>query len=119
MVLPHRLQLAHIGHHLAAHPPPAHRFGFFSAFAANVDDVVLDGLRTERARFRSFSFGFVRTDWIRSIKVEACLEERFKHSDPRFVFAVMEGKSKDPAGPQNSVRLAPTLRSSEKRGDGK
>ena len=71
VVLQHRLQLAHIGHHLAAHPAPAHRLGFFGALTADVDDVVLDGLGAELA----FALGFVRADGVSGLKVVTRIEQ--------------------------------------------
>ena len=48
MVLQHGLKLAYICHDFTTHPAPTHRLGFFGALTADMDDVVLDLLRTER-----------------------------------------------------------------------
>ena len=88
VIFQHGLQLAHVGHHLAAHAAPAHRLGFFGAFAADMDDVVLDGLGAELA----FALGFVGADGIRRFEVVARIEQRLQHRDPRLVLAVMEGE---------------------------
>jgi len=70
VVFQHGLQLAYIGHHLATHPAPAHGLGLFCALAADVDDVVLDGLGAELA----FALGLVGADRIRSFEVVASVE---------------------------------------------
>ncbi|MDT4876765.1 hypothetical protein FQZ97_1122250 [compost metagenome] len=94
MVFQHGLQLTYIGHNLAAHPTPAHRLGFFGALAADVDDVVLDGLRAKFA----FAFGLVGADGVRCFEVVPGVEQRLQHRHPRLVLAVVEGEGQDAAG---------------------
>lgn len=71
VVFQHRLQLPHLGQHLAAHARPTHRLRHFGALTADVDDVVFDLLGTELA----FALALVRANGVRRFQVEAGVKQ--------------------------------------------
>src|SRR5262245_10509025 len=85
MVLEHALKGANVLHYLPTHLRPAHGNGILSAFTADVHDVVLDLLRSERARLRALALRLITSDGPGRFQVEPCLKEAFQNGDPRII----------------------------------